>query len=74
MSKRKTMIKNVWRVRVEDAQYTSQVDHFLLLCATASMAELIALRSSKKRNKLAKGDPPSLPFIRSIELIGDLDN
>lgn len=66
--------KTVWRVRVEDAQYSWQSDTFLLRCTKAADTEPLAIKLYRRRHRLAKGDAPVQPFIRSLECLGDLDN
>ena len=65
----------IWRVNVEDEAYGAQSEVFLLKGKNAAQVEKLALEKAKERDKdLIRGDRRHRPFIRSIELIGGLDN
>lgn len=63
--------KTIWRVRVEDSEYPGEHGTFLLHGDTAAHVESLALKLAAK----ASGDvKSSKPYIRCIELVGELDN
>lgn len=67
MAKRKT----VWKVETGDENFRGANNKFLLEGATAAVVESKALKLAVMDT--ARGEAKSKPFVRSIELVGEID-
>lgn len=67
--------KQVWQVDVKYESYRAKLDTYLLSGANAAAVEKKALSLARQRDQdLVPGEPKHKPYIRSIELIGTLDD
>jgi hypothetical protein len=64
--------QTIWTVKTGDLNYSGNGDTFLLEGQTAAAVGAKALKLAK-RDDLMPDEKPCKPYIRSIELVGELD-
>jgi hypothetical protein len=64
--------QTIWTVKTGDLNYSGNGSTFLLEGQTAAEVEAKALKLAKQYD-LLPGEKPNKPYIRSIELVGELD-
>lgn len=64
----------IWQVRLGDENYEGERKSYLVSGKNAGEAEAKAIRLAKRADaELVKGEAKHAPYVREIELIGDLD-
>lgn len=65
--------KTIWKVLVGDKNYPNERKEFLLRGEEIALISAVAIKMGKLKH-LKSWERPSLPYIRAIDLVGELDN